>query len=323
MKIFITGGTGFLGQRIIERIEKNGWEIAGLARSSNSSKKLESLKVSPILGSLENIDDWKGELSGVDVVIHCAAPVEFWGSWEKYQKGIVEPTEKLFEAAEEKGVKRFIFISSESVLQDKKELIEIDESKPYPKSPNSYYGKSKMIAEKFILAQKSNMESIIIRPTFIWGKGVQALNTMIEKIKSGEFMWIDHGKSLFEMVHVDNVAESVVLACIKGEDKNIYFVTDDNTQTVKEFLSKLIQTQGIAPPEKSLPKGIAGVLANIVERVWRVLNIKKNPPITRFDLAFVAMDRKYEITKIKKDLGYKPVVTEKEGLEAMKKESNE
>jgi nucleoside-diphosphate-sugar epimerase len=320
MKIFITGGTGFLGQRVIKRIAKDHSEILGLTRSSNSSKKLESLNVNPVHGSLEDIPRWENKLSGVDIVIHCAAPVEFWGDWGKYQKGIVEPTEALFKAAEQKGVKKFIFISSESVLQDKKDLIDIDESESYPDSPNSYYGKSKMIAEQFILAQESDMESIIIRPTFIWGKGVQALDTMIEKVKSEDFLWIDHGKSLFEMVHVDNVAESVALACIKGVNKNIYFVTDDNTQPVKDFLTKLIKTQGVIPPEKSIPKGIAGILASIVEKIWRVFDIQRAPPITKFDLSFVAMGRKYNIEKIKKDLGYKPVVSEGDGLEEMKKE---
>jgi len=317
MKVFITGGTGFLGQRIIHRISKNDWEISGLARSSQSSKKLESLNVKSVFGSLENIDQWQQALSGVDIVIHCAAPVEFWGDWEKYQKGIVDATSALFSAAEQNGVKKFIFISSESVLQDKKDLIDIDESEPYPGAPNSYYGKSKMLAEQFILAQQSDMKSIIIRPTFIWGQGVQALDTMIKKVKSGDFMWIDHGKSLFEMVHVDNVAEAIALACVKGENKNIYFVTDDNAQPVKAFLTKLFKTQGIVPPEKSLPKGIANFLASMIETIWRILAIKKAPPLTRFDVAFMAMGRRYNIAKIKKDLGYRPVVSETQGLASM------
>ena len=317
MKIFITGGTGFLGQRVIRRLRQEYSDISGLARSSGSSKMLEALAVNPVLGSLENIDQWKDGLSGVDVVIHCAAPVEFWGSWDKYQKGIVEATEALFLAAEREGVKRFIFVSSESVLQDRKDLMDIDESEPYPESPNSFYGKAKMLAEQFILARNSPMESIIIRPTFIWGKGVKALDTLIEKVKSGGFMWIGHGKSFFEMVHVDNAAEAIALACVKGTHRNVYFVTDGNPQPVKVFLTKLLATRGIVPPEKSIPKGIAEMLAGMVENVWRTFNIRTYPPITRFDLAFVAMGRKYRIDKIKKDLGYEPVVSEQDGLKAM------
>lgn len=317
MKIFITGGTGFLGQHVIERLQKENFQLVGLARSENSVNTLKKLGVEPILGSLENVVEWKNALKNIDVLIHCAAPVEFWGSWQKFENGIVKATKNIYNAAKENNIKRFIFISSESVLQDKKSLVDIDETEAYPTEPNSYYGKSKMLAEQFILAQNDDMTSIILRPTFIWGKGMTALDTIIDKIKSNDFMWIDHGKSLLEMVHVNNVAESIYLACIKGKNKTIYFVTDDNPQTVKEFLSKLIATKEIILPKKNIPKGLANFLAAIIESVWKLFNLKKDPPITKFDVAFVAMDRKYNISKIKNELDYKPIIIESEGLKMM------
>jgi len=318
-RVFITGGSGFLGQQVIKRLAKEHYVLHGLARSESSNKKLISLGVEPVHGSLETINEWKHYLENIDVVIHCAAPVEFWGPWEKFKKGIVEATEDLYKAAEKYNVKQFIFISSESVLQDKKDLIDIDETEPYPKEPNSYYGKAKMLAEKFILSQSGNMKSIIIRPAFIWGEGVKALDTIIDKIKSNDFMWISKGKSWFEMVHAKNVAEAIYLAMEKGYDKGneIYFVTDDNPQTVNSFLTKLIQTQGIQPPRKSIPKWVANLLAGIMEFIWKTFRIKSTPIITRFDVAFVAMGRKYNISKIKSELDYKPVITEKEGLKRL------
>ncbi len=320
MNIFITGGTGFLGQHVIKRLQKESFQLIGLVRSENSANTLKKLDVEPVLGSLENIDDWKHQLENIDVVIHCAAPVEFWGSWQRFENGIVIATQNIYNAAKENKVNRFIFISSESVLQDIKNLIDIDETEVYPTAPNSYYGKSKMLAEQFILAQDDKMTSIILRPTFIWGKGMTALDTIIDKIKSNDFMWINNGESLLEMVHVDNVSESIYLACIKGKNKAIYFVTDDNPQTVKEFLSKLIATKGIMPPKKNIPKGLANFLATIIESIWKLFNLKKDPPITKFDVAFVAMDRKYNITKIKNELGYKSIITESEGLKIMANE---
>jgi len=316
-KIFITGGSGFLGQRIIERLKKEQFEIIGLARSESSKNKLVSLGITPVSGDLVNVEEWEGSLKNIDVIIHCAAPVEFWGPWEKFHKGIVDATRKLYEAAEKYNVKKFIFISSESVLQDKKDLIDIDENEPYPDEPNSYYGKAKMLTEKFLLAQRSNMESIILRPPFIWGEGVTALETIVDKIKSKDFMWINNGKSWFEMVHVDNVAEAVYLSIDKGKDKEVYFVTDDNPQPVKTFLTKLIKTQGVNPPDKSIPKWLAIALAGIMEFVWNLLRIKGEPMITRFGVSFVAMGRKYNISKIKSELGYKPIVNEIDGLKRM------
>ncbi len=318
-KIFITGGTGFLGQEVIKRLTNENFEIKGLARSEKSITKLKKMGVSTVLGSLENIAEWKNELKGQDVVIHCAAPVEFWGSWNKYQKGIVDATKNLFNASQKNGVKQFIFISSESVLQNKKDLVNITETEPYPKGPNSFYGKSKMLAEKYILNEKTDMNSIIIRPTFIWGKGVKALDTIIDKIKSNDFMWINNGKAMFEMVHVKNVAEAIFLSIVNGENKKkeIYFVTDDNPQPTRKFLTKLIETQGIEFPNKNIPKRLALSLANAIEWIWKVFKIKSPPMITRFDVAFVAMSRKYNISKIKKELRYQPFISEKDGLKEM------
>jgi nucleoside-diphosphate-sugar epimerase len=319
-KIFITGGTGFLGQEIIKRLKKEKNDIIGLARSEKSKQKLQDLGVTSVMGDMESILEWERHLKEVAIVIHCAAPVEFWGPWEKYRKGIIEATEKLYLCAEKNGVSQFIYISSESVLQDKKDLIDITEEEPYPRDPNSYYGKSKMLAEKFILSQTGKMKSVILRPTFIWEKGVKALDTIIEKIKSNDFMWIDKGKHWFEMVHVKNVAEAVYLAITEGQEKNkeIYFVTDDNPQTVRSFLTKLIQTQRINPPEKSIPKWLALSLAKTIEGIWKIFNIQSMPILTRFDVAFVAMDRKYNISKIKNELKYRPIISIEEGLNEMK-----
>ncbi|MEE9431642.1 MAG: NAD-dependent epimerase/dehydratase family protein [Melioribacteraceae bacterium] len=317
-KIFITGGSGFLGKRIIERLKKESFIISGLARSEKSIESLRELNVEPIKGSLENIDEWKTALNNIDILIHCAAPVELWGNWKKFNIGIVQATKKIYQVAEENKVSRFIYISSESVLQDKKDLIDIDETEPYPKEPNSYYGKSKMLAEKFIQSQNGKMESIILRPTFIWGKGVKALDTIIAKINSKDFMWINNGENLLEMVHVDNVAEAVYLSLSKGVNKNIYFVTDDNSQTVKKFLTKLIQTRGVVVPNKNLPKSLALFIATIMEFLWKILNLKSTPMITKFDVAFVAMSRKYNISKIKNEMNYAPIILEQEELKSMK-----
>ena len=177
-----------------------------------------------------------------------------------------------------------------------------------------------MLAEQFIAAQKGPMESIIFRPPFIWGKGVKALDAIEEKIRSKDFMWVDHGRALFEMVHVKNVAEAVYLAIQSGAEHHgeIFFVTDDNPQPVRDFLTKLLATRGIAPPDKNIPKRAATALAGVVETIWKAFGRTSSPPITRFDVAFVAMSRKYNISKIKKALNYHPVVSEQEGLQEMR-----
>ncbi|HMR56974.1 MAG TPA: NAD-dependent epimerase/dehydratase family protein, partial [Cyclobacteriaceae bacterium] len=132
MKILVTGGTGLLGKNLIERLISESHEVKALVRKSGA---LKDFKIDEINGNLRNIQEWKQALQGCDAVIHCAAKVEFWGKWEDYYRDNTLSTLELLEAADALGVKRFVYISSESVLQHKKDLIDIDENEPYPTEP--------------------------------------------------------------------------------------------------------------------------------------------------------------------------------------------
>lgn len=222
MKIFLTGGTGFLGKHVVQRLLKEDYELYILTRKPQDNLLFKNPKITMIEGSLETIQDWKLYLQNVDVVVHMAAPVVFGGKWSFYKKSIVDSTKQLFDASESSGVEKFIYISSESVLQYKKDLLWIDESEPYPKLPNSYYGKSKMLAEKKIFSTFFQMTRVIIRPTFILGEAVDGLKTMAQIIQAGGFMWINNGDLSMEMVHVDNVAQAIALAIEKANQDNIF-----------------------------------------------------------------------------------------------------
>lgn len=317
MNIFVTGGSGFLGKRLIQRLIGDNNNVTALARSDSSKRILEQLGAKIVKGSLENISEWEEHLQGHDIVIHCAAPVEFWGPWQKFYQEITLATKNLLISSSKMNVKRFIYISSESVLQDVAPLIDIDEQFPYPAETNSYYGKAKKLAELEILNLPTQMKCLILRPTYIWGSGDKTPQTLEAKIKSGQFTWIDNGQCIIETVHVDNLVEAISLACVKGDDKEIYFVTDDAPTTVKDYFSKLLKIKGIVPPKKNLPSFIANSVAMLIESIWKFLNIKSAPPLSRFELSFVAMPRKYNISKIKRALGYKPIVTREIGLEQM------
>lgn len=319
MKIFITGGTGLLGKSVVNRLLQEENELYILSRKKRSEDLYKNPKITMVEGSLENISEWQNQLKGMDIVIHMAAPVVFWGPWNMYQKSIVDSTEELFHYTEKNRIGKFIYISSESVLQNKKDLININEDEPYPKEPNSYYGKSKMLAEKFLLSRESPVTRIIIRPTFIWGDNVPGLNLMAEKIKQGKFMWIDHGKPIIEMVHIDNVAEAIALAAYNAGKTDIFFVTDDDPKSAKEFFTSVLAVKGIKISDKSLPNSIARPLATVVELFWKTFNLKGDPLLTRFDLAFIGMSRKYNISKIKKQLNYQPVIDFQTALQRLKK----
>lgn len=317
MKIFVTGATGFLGRRLLNRLLRDGHEVTCLVRNAEAADQLAALGCRVVEGSLDNVGNWIKWLRGQEVVIHAAAPVDVWGSWKIFQRQIVEATEAIYRAASREQVRRFIYISSESVVQNSRPLLDIDESFPYL-NPDSNYGKAKQLAEKRLLAGVSETECIILRPTFIWGKGMPVLNELIDAVDTGKFTWVGNGSTTIEWVHVENVVNAIVCALTSGQDKEIYFITDENPKPVREIFNQLLATRHITPSRKNTSSFLVKLAANLTEFWWKLLRKKSRPPITHFEWSFVALPRRYNIQKAKADLGYHPVISEKLGLAEMK-----
>jgi nucleoside-diphosphate-sugar epimerase len=317
MKVFVTGGSGFLGQRLITRLKQDGHEVTAVSRSPRADQKLKALGAAIVRGSLTDIPAWQSALKGQDVVVHAASPIEVWGAWENFERDIVQASLTLYQAAAAQQVRRFIQISSESVLQGNGPLLDVDENHPYPAEPNSFYGKAKKLVEQGLQASTANTECIILRPTFIWGKGGEQLDKVVDKVRSGQFMWVDRGEVPFEMVHVDNLVETIRLALTQGRSRQVYWVTDDHPVSAREFLSALLRTKGVEAPNKSMPGALVRPLAAGVEGLWRVLGLKSVPPLSRFQLDFIALPRRYAMTKTKRELGYAPVRSFEQGLREM------
>ncbi|RZU47446.1 hypothetical protein EV700_0408 [Fluviicoccus keumensis] len=314
MRIFVTGGSGFLGQRLIRRLTEEGHQVTALSRTTDSDTRLASLGATPVRGSLSDIPRWEKALDRQDILVHAAAPIDVWGRWRTFRHDILEASLQLYQFACDRRVKRFIYLSSESVLQDSRPLLDIDESTPYPLEPNSLYGKAKKLAEQSLLSHAGPTTLIILRPTFIWGAGESQLDTLLEKVRKGQFVWVDHGHAPMEHVHVDNVVEAIRLAMNRGLHKGIYFVTDDQPSTAREFLGALMEAHGLTPPEASLPAALVKPLAPLVESLWRLLALQSTPPLSRFQLDFIALPRRYRLDRIRRDLGYQPVRRLDEGL---------
>jgi nucleoside-diphosphate-sugar epimerase len=314
MNVFVTGGSGFLGQRLIARLKQEGHVVTALSRSPKSDATLNALGATPLRGALTDIAVWQGALTGQDVVVHAASPIEVWGDWKDFERDIVRASLDLYNAAARHHVRRFIQISSESVLQGEGPLLDVAESHPYPAEPNSFYGKAKMLVERGLLAHVASTECIILRPTFIWGQGGEQLEKVVDKVKRGQFMWIDHGDAPMEMVHVDNVVEAVRLALTQGHSGQVYWVTDGRPMSARAFLGALLSARGVVAPDKSMPGGLARPVAAGVEAVWRLLGLKSVPPLSRFQLDFIALPRRYDLGKSHLELGYKPVRTFEQGI---------
>lgn len=118
--------------------------------------------------------------------------------------------------------------------------------------------------------------------------------------------------------HVDNVVEGLLLGARRGEPGEAYFVTDGEPVVFREFVTRLLATQGIAAPDRTLPRGVAAALVSAGEGAWRILPLPGRPPLTRFAFWLASQECTIDISRARRDLGYSPVMSVDRGMEELR-----
>ncbi|MCB1325338.1 MAG: NAD-dependent epimerase/dehydratase family protein [Spirochaetales bacterium] len=319
MNIFLTGATGFVGGAIAREL-KGKHRITALARSATSAQKLRDQGLATAKADLLSV---KAEhLSGVDVVVHCAAFVGPWGTRQEFWQGNVEGTRRLLEAARVAGVKRFIHMGTEAALFRGQAMVEIDERYPYPKRTPYLYSETKREAEKLVLeANSASFETIVLRPRLVWGPGdTSVLPVLVQMVREGKFLWLNGGRALTSTAYIGNLVHAVELALTGGVPGQVYFITDDEKLTYRKFLTAMLETQNVTMPTKSIPGWIASFLAAMVEGFYRLFGLKSQPPLMRFATDAMAQECTIRIDRAKAELGYRPLTDVAGGLEAMRRQ---
>lgn len=317
MRIFITGASGFIGGAIVRRLASTH-EVWAMARSPKSAEKVASLGAKAVTCSLEDIQ--AAHLEGCDVVIHCAAFVEPWGTWEEFYQGNVVGTERVLLAAQTAGVKRFLHIGTEAALFRGQPMVDIDETYPYPDHSPYYYSETKKLAEKAVFAanQPGVFETLSLRPRLVWGPGdTSILPNLLEMVDRGAFRWIDGGEHATSTVYIDNLVEGVACALTRGRGGEAYFLVDAETSTMRDFLGKLLASTGRDPGDKNAPGWLVRTAAFGLEGVYKLFRIGSKPPVTRFSAAIMSVPCTIRSDKAARELGYQPIVTQAQGMAAM------
>jgi nucleoside-diphosphate-sugar epimerase len=315
MKIFLTGGSGFVGGAVAKSFSPRH-SIVALSRSEKSDTVLKALGAVPVRGDLETVP--APMLAGCGAVIHAAAFVEEWGPISAYETINVAGTERLLKAARAAGVKRFIHVGTEAALFYGQHMRNIDET--YPLAPNSPfpYSSSKARAEAAVIAANDpahGFETIVIRPRLIWGEGDKTILPVVrEMAASGKYAWIDGGKATTSTTHIDNLAAALELALTKGKTGEAYFVVDGPPLVFRDFLKPYLATAGVELGEKSAPGWLVRLIANLSEPLFRLMNSNAPPPITRFTAHIMSRDCTISDARARAELGYRPVITVEQGL---------
>lgn len=320
MRVFVTGGSGFVGGHVIEHLAARGHEVRAMARSEKSAALVRDLGATPVRCDLDEVA--ADHLAGTEVVIHAAARAEDWGTREEFFRANVAGTERLLDAARAAGVRRFVLVGTEAALFEGRDLVDVDESAPYPARQRYLYSESKAEAERLVLAANAPgvIETLSIRPRLVWGpRDGSILPAILRMHAEGSFAWLDGGRARTSTTHVRNVAHALELALTAGVPGRAYFVADEGTRTMRAFLGALVDAAaGVSLGARSLPSWLARPLARLVEGTYRLLAIRRAPPMTRFAIDMMSSTVTVSDARARRELGYAPIVSVEEGLRELR-----
>jgi nucleoside-diphosphate-sugar epimerase len=317
---FVTGGSGFIGGRLIERLRAEGWRIRALARSQPAAGKVKAVGADPIEGDLEDSAALRAGAEGCDVAFHAAAHLGEWGSRDEFMRINVEGTKSVLRACREAGVRRLVHVGTEAALLAGQPLVNADESLPLRPDSKALYSATKAMAEQAVRdANGDGLETVVVRPRLVWGRGdTTILPSLVEAVKSGRFAWIGGGRHRTSTTHVENTIHGLLLGAEKGKPGGVYFVTDGEPVVFRDFITELLATQGVEVPDRNMPAGVAKAAAVTAENVWRMLPLKGDPPVTRLAVWLSSLECTIDTSRARAELGYEPVKTIAEGMEELR-----
>ena len=182
-----------------------------------------------------------------------------------------------------------------------------------------HYSRSKALAELAVReASAAGFETVVIRPRLVWGPGdTTILPALVDAVRAGRFAWIGGGNHRTSTTHVDNAVEGLVLGAARGRPGEAYFVTDGEPIVFRDFVTRLLATQGVQAPARSVPSPAARAGAAGAEAVWRLLRLRGDPPLTRLAVWLASLECTIDIAKARVELAYEPVVSVDDGLVAL------
>lgn len=318
MRALITGATGFIGGALARRLHAMNCDVLATGRDAAAGAALARDGVRFVPADVCDADALARLCVGRERVFHCAALSSLWGRKADFFSANVSGTERVIEACAAARVGRLIHVSSPSVCMDQKDRLQVEEDEPLPRTAINTYAWSKREAEQRVLAAaQRGLPVVVLRPQAVFGPGDRAIFPRILRVaRRGTFPRFGNGESLIDVTCLANAIDALVLAATAPEHclGQVYHISNGEPWNTEKLLSRLFQELGLVVRRPRVPFAVALALAGALEFFHRAMGLQHEPRLTRYSVCVLARSRTLDITKARRDLGYRPAVDVETGI---------
>jgi nucleoside-diphosphate-sugar epimerase len=307
VKVFLTGGTGFIGGEIARQLRERGDEVTCLVRTPAKASGLRELGCELISGDLGDVSAIREGIRGCDAVIHAAAVYEV-GIPAKERAAMrdanVGGTERVLGAALEEKIAKAVYVSTVGIGQTHGEVV--DESFVAPGTDfTSAYEETKweahQVAKRLI---GDGLPCVIVQPGGVYGPGdTSSIGQLLEQFLAGKMPMIPFPDLGICLAHVEDTAAGIVLALDRGVPGESYILAGPAT-TVRGAIEIVAEQTGRKAPTRALPVGLMKAMTPIGPLVGKMMG---QPPNLR-ELISAADGVTFWASneKARKELGFAP-----------------
>jgi dihydroflavonol-4-reductase len=309
MRAFVTGGTGFIGGRVVRRLRDRGDEVVALVRSPARASDLAELGCELVEGDLTSSDAIRRGVQGCDAVFHIAAVYKVGipaSEREPMREANIHGTEHVLDAAIEANVKKIVYVSTVGVFGNTHGDV-VNET--YHRDGGggflSCYEETKYRSHEVALDRiSSGAPIVIVQPGGVYGPGDHSeLGNIIDQTRTGKLKMLMFPETGFNLVHVDDVAEGILLAHDAGTAGESY-VLGGEISTMGDMIRKVADISGREAPSRAMPVALMKMAIPIGPVVGKMLGFPPNlgELIRSSDgVTYWATDE-----KARRELGYAP-----------------
>lgn len=299
-KIFVTGGAGFIGSRVVKMLLDQGYEVRCLLRNTTNTRRIDGLNYEKFIGDITNASSLEEGMKGCTGVIHLAS-LSNWKDIKspKMPLVVIDGSKNVIEAAKKNGNLKMVYVSSSTAIDGTDDLRILNEDSPLtlPNNNHYVYAHAKKQVEEYCKQEaKKGFPVVIVNPTEVYGPydyDKITLGNLIDFATTKTVQLAEGGTSI---VYVDDVANGIIAALEKGRPGERYILGGENME-FKDLAALTLEILGIKKPIKTISRKMLMTLAWISKTFG--INMGFEPAVIPYAVKYWFVDN----SKAKKELG--------------------